>query len=331
MGREQRRRLLVASAAMLALPGMAAAQQAKRMRLVGMLLGPAGTDKEVVARTVALEKRLRELGWTRDRDIRLEYRFGGGDESRMPALAKELLALGPDVVVAGGTAAATAFRQQTLSVPIVFAQVSDPVAARLVTNLARPEGNITGFTNFDYAMAEKWLETLKECAPRTNRVSVLFDPGNASWIGFVRVLETSARRFGVELTPSGVRSPGEIEERIGAFAKTPQDALIVIPGTLTTNQRAQIISLAARHRLPAIYPYQFFATSGGLISYGVRLLDLYSGAAGYVDRILRGAKPAELPIQNPTTFELTINLKTAKALGLRIPQPVLARADHLIE
>jgi putative ABC transport system substrate-binding protein len=301
------------------------------MRVVGMLVGPAGTDKEVVARTAALEKRLAELGWKRGQNIRLEYRFGGGEESKMPGLARELLALGPDVVVAGGTAAANAFRQQTLSVPIVFAQVSDPVGARLVTNLARPEGNITGFTNFDYPMAEKWLETLKECAPRTNRVSVLFDPGNPSWIGFLRVLETSARRFSVTLAPTGVRMPGEIEERIAAFAKTPQDALIVIPGVLTTNQRAQIISLAARHRLPAIYPYQFFATSGGLISYGVRLLDLYSGAAGYVDRILRGAKPAELPIQNPTTFELTINLKTAKALGLRIPQSVLARADHFIE
>ena len=330
MGKDQRRRLLIASSAMLALPGMAAAQQAKRMRLVGMLLGPSGTDKEVVARTVALEKRLRELGWQRGRDIRLEYRYGGGDESKMPGLAKELLAMGPDVVVAGGTAAATAFRQQTLSVPIVFAQVSDPVGARLVTNLARPEGNITGFTNFDYAIAEKWLEALKECAPRTNRVGVLFDPGNTSWIGFLRALETSARRFGVTLTPSAVHSPGEIEERIAAFAKTPQDALLVIPGVLTTNQRAQIISLAARHRLPAIYPYHFFATSGGLMSYGVRVLDLYANAAVYIDRILRGAKPAELPIQNPTTFELSINLTTAKALGLTIPQSLLARADHLL-
>jgi putative ABC transport system substrate-binding protein len=323
--------LLIASAAMLALARSAGAQQPKRMRVVGMLLGPAGTDKEVVARTVALEKRLGELGWKRGQNIRLEYRFGGGEESKMPGLAKELLALSPDVVVAGGTAAANAFRQQTLSVPIVFAQVSDPVGARLVTNLARPEGNITGFTNFDYPMAEKWLETLKECAPRTTRVGVLFDPGNTSWIGFLRVLETSAPKFGVTLTPTGVRTPGEMEERIAAFAKTPQDALIVIPGVLTINQRAQIISLAARHRLPAIYPYQFFATSGGLMSYGVRLLDLYAGAAVYVDRILRGAKPADLPIQNPTTFELTINLKTAKALGLSIPQSLLARADHVVD
>jgi putative ABC transport system substrate-binding protein len=330
MGTDQRRRLLIASAAMLTLPLSAGAQQPKRMRVVGMLLGPAGTDKEVVARTTALEKRLGELGWKRGQNIRLEYRFGGGEESKMPGLARELLALGPDVVVAGGTAAATAFRQQTLSVPIVFAQVSDPVGARLVTNLARPEGNITGFTNFDYPMAEKWLETLKECAPRTNRVGVLFDPGNTSWIGFLRVLETSARKFSVTLTPTGVRTPGEIEERIAAFAKTPQDALIVIPGVLTTNQRAQIISLAARHHLPAIYPYHFFATSGGLLSYGVRLLDLYFGAAEYVDRILRGAKPADLPIQNPTTFELTINLKTAKALGLSIPHSLLARADHVV-
>ena len=234
-------------------------------------------------------------------------------------------------MVAGGTAAATAFRQQTLTVPIVFAQVSDPVSARLVTNLARPEGNITGFTNYDYGMAEKWLETLKELAPRTNRVSVLFDPGNPSWIGFLRVLEGSARKFGVTLTLGGVRTPADIDEHLAAFAKTPQDGLIVIPGVLMTNNRAQIISLAARHRLPAIYPYGFYTTSGGLMSYGVRLLDLYSGAAVYVDRILRGAKPADLPIQNPITFELTLNAKTAKALGLSVPPALMARVDRVID
>jgi putative ABC transport system substrate-binding protein len=239
--------------------------------------------------------------------------------------------LGPDVVVAFGAAPAAAFRQQTLAVPIVFVQVSDPVAAGFVTNLARPDGNITGFTNFDFSIGGKWLQVIKECAPKTSSILVLFDPRILSSMPYIRALEASAPKLGMRLTPAGAHNTAEIEREIGTFARLPNGALVVLPSPFSTTHRDSIISLAAQHRLPAIYPYGYFPASGGLMSYGVSLSDQYRRAASYVDRILNGAKPADLPVQQPTKFELVINLKTAKALGLKIPQSVIVRADRVIE
>ena len=235
------------------------------------------------------------------------------------------------MIVAAGTFAATALRQQTLSIPIVFVQVPDPVAAGFVTNLARPEGNITGFTNFEFSIGGKWLEVIKECAPGVSRVALVFDPANPSWAAYVRTIEAAAPSFNVHLTPAGVRDATEIETDITAFAREPNGALVVLPGPVTVQDRGPIIAMAARHRLPAIYPYRLFVTNGGLMSYGGDLADPYKQAASYVDRLLKGAKPADLPVQLPTKFELVINLKTAKALRLTVPPTLRARAGEVIE
>jgi len=316
---------------LLAAPLAAEAQQAGKVRQIGVLSGNAKTDRELQSRLSTFGQRLRELGWKDGSNLRIEYRFGEGDATRLPQLARELLDLRPDVVVALGTTAATAFRQQTLSIPIVFVQVPDPVAAGFVTNLARPDGNITGFTNFEFSIGGKWLQAIKECAPKTSHVLVVFDPANPSWTAYMRAIEASAPKFGVQLTPAGAHNAAELEHEIGMFAKLPNGALVVLPSVVATTHRERIISLAARHHLPAIYPYSFFTASGGLMSYGVDLPDLHRRAASYVDRILKGATPADLPIQQPTKFELVINLKTAKELGLKIPQTMLARAERVIE
>jgi ABC-type uncharacterized transport system substrate-binding protein len=213
----------------------------------------------------------------------------------------------------------------------VFVQVPDPVSAGFVTNLARPEGNITGFTNFEFSIGGMWLQLLKECAPGVGRIAVVFDPDNPTWSQYVRTIEAAAPTFGVRLTPAGVRNVAEIEQRIVAFAREPNGAFIVLPSPITLKNSGPIIAAAARQRLPTIYPYRFFTVSGGLISYGINVIDLYKRAASYVDRILRGTKLAELPVEQPTKFELVINLKTAKALGLTVPPTVLARADEVIE
>jgi putative tryptophan/tyrosine transport system substrate-binding protein len=229
------------------------------------------------------------------------------------------------------TSAATALRQLTLSIPIVFVQVPDPVAAGFVTNLARPDGNITGFTNFEFSIGGKWLQIIKECVPKVSRAAIIFDPGNPSWTAYMRAIEAAAPNVGVELTPIGVRSATELEREIAMFAKLPNGALIAMPSPVTTTHRDLIIALAARHHLPAIYPYDYFAASGGLMSYGVDVLDLYRRAASYVDRILKGAKPADLPIQLPTKYALVVNMKTAKALGIKFPNSVTLLAEKVIE
>jgi len=331
MGQVRRRLFLLTAGAFVAMPFSAAAQQAEKVRRIGVLAGNAKTDREVQSRLSAFVQRLSELGWKDGSNLRIDYRFGEGDATRLAPLARELLDLRPDVVVAHGTSVATAFRQQTLSIPIVFVQVADPVAAGIVTNLARPEGNITGFTNFEFSIGGKWLEALKECAPKASRVLVVFDPRNPSWTAYMRAIEASAPKFGVQLTPGGANNAAELEHEIGMFAKLPNGALVVLPSPVTTTHRERIISLAARHRLPAIYPYSYFPASGGLMSYGVDLLDLHRRAAAYVDRILKGAKPADLPVQQPTKFELVVNLKTAKALGLTIPELMRVRADQVIQ
>ena len=331
MSQVRRRQLLLAAGAYLARPFAAIAQQAGKVRRIGVQTSNGKADPETQSQIAALVGRLQELGWKDGSNLRIDYRYGEGDSTRAPRLARELLDLRPEVIVAATTTATTALRQLTLSIPIVFVQVPDPVAAGFVTNLARPNGNITGFTNFEFSIGGKWLQAIKECAPKVSRAAVIFDPGNPSRTAYLRAIEASAPNFGVQLTPAGVRNAAELEHEIGVFAKLANGALIVLPSAVTVQHRDLVISLAARHRLPAIYPYNFFAESGGLMSYGVDLPDLYRRAASYIDRILKGAKPADLPVQQPTKFELVINLKTAKALGLSIPKELLLRADRVIE
>ena len=311
-------------------PPIARAQQGERVRRVGFLSVIAESDLEVQSWIREFLQRLQELGWTNGRNIQVDFRFSDADATRISIVAAELIELRPDVVFAVGTAAA-ALRQQTLSIPIVFVQVVDPVSGGLVTNLARPEGNITGFTNFELSIGGKWLQLLKECAPSVNRIAVVFDPASPAWGALLRTIEAAAPSFGVRLTPAGVRDAPEITQRIAAFAREPNGALVVLPSPVTVQHRDTIIGTAARQRLLAIYPYRFFTVNGGFMSYGVDVPDVYRRAASYVDRILRGAKVGELPIQQPTKYELVINLKTAKALGIDVPPTLLARADEVIE
>jgi putative ABC transport system substrate-binding protein len=329
MRRREFIRLIGGAAA--AWPLAARAQQPDRLRRIGFVTVNDESDPEAQLMVAAFRKGLEEFGWTDGRNIRIDYRFGGGDATLMPKLAKELVELRPDMIVAATTTAATAVRQLTLSIPIVFVQVPDPVAAGFVTNLARPDGNITGFTNFEFSIGGRWLQVIKECAPGVSRVAVVFDPANPAWAAYMRTIETAAPSFNVHLTPAGVRNAAEIETNFTAFAREPNGALVVLPSPVNTQQRETIIAMAARHRLPAVYPYRYFVTNGGLMSYGVDLPDLYKQAASYVDRLLKGAKPADLPVQLPTKFEFIINLKTAKALGLTVPSSLLATANEVIE
>ena len=310
---------------------LAANAQSDRVRRVGYLSTLAQSDLEDQSWIKELVQRLQELGWTNGRNVQVDFRFSDADAARTSMLATELIELRPDVVLAAGALAATALRQQTLSVPIVFVRVVDPVSAGFVTNLARPEGNITGFTNFEFSVGGKWLQLLKECAPGVDRIAVVFDPANPTWAAYLRTIEAAAPSFGVRLIPAGVRDAAEITQRVGAFARDPNGALVVLPSPVTLRHREAIIVAAARQRLPTIYPYRVFTVNGGLMSYGPDLLDSNRRAASYVDRILRGAKVAELPVQQPVKYELTINIKTAKALGVIIPPSVLAIADEVIE
>jgi putative tryptophan/tyrosine transport system substrate-binding protein len=327
----KRREFIAGLGGAAAWPVVARAQQPERMRRIGFLTPISENDSEGRSWIAALTRGLQELGWTEGRNILIEYRFGEADAVRMPNLAKELIAWKPDVVVAATPSAAAAIRQHSLSIPTVFVQVSDPVSAGFVTNLAHPEGNLTGFTTYEFSIGAKWLELIKECAPSVRRVLIVFDPANPTWGAYLRTIEAAAPSLGMQLTPAGMRDPAEIERDIAEFAQKPNGAAIVVPGPVTVKDRGVIITAVARHGLPAVYAYRFFAVSGGFISYGVHLADLYKRTAGYVDRILNGAKPADLPVQNPTKFELVINLKTAKALGLEVPPSLLARADEVIE
>ena len=312
-------------------PFSARAQQRGGMPRIGLLSVFAENDPEAQAWNRELLQRLQELGWANGRNVQIEFRFAGGDEARVWSLATELIELRPDMIIAVTTVAAAALRQQTLSIPIVFVLVADPVGQGFVTNLARPEGNITGFTNFEFSMGGKWLQVLKECAPGVSAVAVVFDPNLPTWAPFLRSIESAAPPFGIRLTPAAVRDAADIERRLAAFAREPNGALIVLASPVTMQNRQSIIAATARYRLPAVYPFRVFTVSGGLISYGVDVPDLYKRAASYVDRILRGAKATDLPVQEPTKYELTINLKTAKALGLMVPPTLLARADEVIE
>jgi ABC-type uncharacterized transport system substrate-binding protein len=311
-------------------PLVARAQQGERVQRIGVLMALAADDPEGQARLSAFVQGLQELGWSVGRNVRIDYRWAVGDTNRYRSYAAELLALAPDVVLAVGSTAMGPL-QATRSVPVVFVQVADPVGAGFVESLARPGGNATGFTVFEFGMSAKWLELLKEVAPQVRRAAVLRDATIAAGAGQLGALQSVAPSLGVELRPVAVRDAGEIERTVTAFARESNGGLIVVAGAGVATNRELIIRLAARYRLPAVYPYRYYVASGGLMSYGPDNIDQYRRAAGYVDRILKGEKPADLPVQAPTKYELVINLKTAKALGLEIPPTLLARADEVIE
>jgi putative tryptophan/tyrosine transport system substrate-binding protein len=312
-------------------PLAARAQQRERMRRIGVLASLAADDPQAQARNAAFVQELAQLGWNVGRNLQIDFRWGGGDAERNTSNAAELVALAPDVILTAGTSVLTALLQATRNVPIVFVLVADPVGAGFVASLARPGGNVTGFSQFEYGLSGKWLELLKEITPRVKRAGIIRDPTLSSGIGQFAAIQSAAPLLGVELSPIGVRDAGEIERGITAFAHSSNGGLIVTASALAVVHRNLITALAVRHHLPAVYFERFFVTGGGLISYGPDLIDQFRRAAGYVDRILKGEKPADLPVQAPTKYELVINLKTAKALGLEIPPTLLARADEVIE
>jgi putative tryptophan/tyrosine transport system substrate-binding protein len=308
-------------------PFTAGAQE--RIRLVGLLSPLAEDDPESRLRVAAFKKSLQELGWT-DGSIRFEARWADGDVERLRKHAKELVALGPDVILTSGSLTVRPIQQATRTIPIVFVQAVDPVGSGFVESMSRPGGNTTGFTQFEYSLSGKWLELLKQIAPQVTRVAVIRDPVNGSGIAQFAVIQAFAPPLDAELTPIDARDVGEIERGISAFARFGSGGLIVTSGG-TAYHRDLIIPLAARFRLPAVYPYRYYTTDGGLASYGPNTIEQYRRAALYINRILKGEKPADLPVQAPTKYELIINLKTAKALGLAVPPSVLARADEVIE
>lgn len=313
------------------LPLAARAQQPDRIRRVGVLMGLAADDAEAQDRIAAFVQALQELGWTDGRNLQLEYRRAAGDTDLTRKYAAELVALAPDIILASGGTVVGPLLQVTRTVSIVFTQTPDPVAAGFVASLARPGGNATGFTTSEYGISGKWLELLKGIAPGVTRAAVLRDPTIPAGVGQFAAIQTAAPSFGIEVIPVNVRDASEIESAVTAFARGSNGGLIVTSSGMAAVHRELIITLAAHYRLPAVYPYRYFATGGGLISYGSDPIDQYRRAAGYVDRILKGEQPADLPVQAPTKFELAINLKTANALGLTVPPALLARADDVTE
>jgi ABC-type uncharacterized transport system substrate-binding protein len=313
-------------------PLAARGQQGERMRRIGVLIGGvAPDDPDAQANMAAFLQVLQQLAWTEGRNVRIDYRWGLGNADNIRKYAAELAALAPDAIFASGNAAMPSLLQATRTVPIVFVNVADPVGSGFVDSLARPGGNATGFVQFEYNLSGKWLELLKEIAPRVTRAAVLRDPAIVSGIGQFAVIQSVAPSAGVEVSPVNVRDAGEIERAVTAFARASNGGLIVTTSALTVVHRDLIITLAARYKLPAVYYRRYFVTSGGLMSYGYDIVEQFRGAAGYVDRILKGEKPADLPVQTPTKYQLVINLKTAKTLGLEVPPTLLARADEVIE
>jgi ABC-type uncharacterized transport system substrate-binding protein len=312
-------------------PLAARAQQGERMRRIGVIMSNAPDDPEGQARVVTFLQGLQQSGWTDGRNVRIEYRWATGDPDRFRRYAAELVAIAPDVILVTGSAAVGQLLQVTRSVPIVFVAVPDAVGAGFVENLARPGGNATGFIGFEYGLSGKWLELLKEIAPGVTRAAVLRDPAITAGIGQFGAIQAVAPSVGIQVSPAGVSGADEIERAVTAFARGSNGGLIVTGSALAVVHRDLIVTLAARHKLPAVYWDRAPVASGGLISYGADLRDQYRRAAGYVDRILKGEKPGDLPVQAPTKYELIINLKTAKALGLEVPPTLLVRADEVIE
>jgi ABC-type uncharacterized transport system substrate-binding protein len=312
-------------------PLAARAQQSERVRRISVMSVFLEDDPEMVARLAVFEQALQALGWTVGRNLRIDYRGSGNDPATIQKFAAELAALAPDVILASGNIVIAPMLRAAPTTPIVFAQVIDPVGAGFVRSMARPGGNVTGFTQFEYSLAGKWLELLKEIAPGVTRVAVVRDPTRGPGIGQFAVIQAMAPTHAVELTPINANDPVETQAReIAAFASSPNSGLIVTPGG-TAARRDAVITAVAKNRLPAIYPYRYYVADGGLISYGADTIEQFRRAASYVDRILRGEKPGDLPVQAPTRYQLIINLKTAKALGLELPPSLLARADEVIE
>jgi putative ABC transport system substrate-binding protein len=315
--------------AMVFAPSLVRAQE--RVRRIGVLSNPGPDDAEMQARTAALEQKLQELGWTVGRNLLIDYRWSYGDADRLRAHAAELIALGPDAVVATSGVSILPLVQASRNVPIVFAQTIDPVGLGVVDSLSRPGGNITGFTQFEYGVVGKWLELLKQLAPAVVRAAVLRDPVDPAGIGQWAAMQSVAPVFGIELSVVNVRDAAAIEAGVAKIAAAPNAGLLITASAPGNVHRNLILSLAERHRLPAIYPYRYFVTAGGLIGYGPDTIDQYRRAAGYVDRILKGEKAGDLPVQAPTRYELLVNLKTAKLLGIDVPPTLLATADEVIE
>lgn len=329
---DMRRRdfLGVVSGAAIAWPYAVHAQQSERVRLIGMLNTLGWDDPEAQARIAAFEQALQELGWVVGRNLKIEIRQNSGDVERGRSYAGELVRLAPDVILTIGSLAIAPLQQATRTIPIVFVNTSDPVGAGFVQSMAHPGGNITGFSNFEYSISGKWAELLKQIAPNVTRALTLRDPTSAAGIGQFAAVRSVAQSLGIELTPVNVSDTDEIERNVAAFARSGSGGMIVTAGG-TGPRRKLIIDLASRYQLPAVYPYRYYAIDGGLITYGPNTLDPVRKAARYVDRILKGEKPGDLPVQAPTKYELVINLKTAKALGLSVPHSLLATADEMIE
>jgi putative ABC transport system substrate-binding protein len=317
--------------AAVAWPVVGQAQQGADIRRIGVLSPSAETDPELRAYITAFRDALEKLGWTDGRNVHIDTRWGNADSQRIEGYVTEIVGLKPDVILVSTTLVLQPLQRATRSIPIIFTQISDPVGAGIVASLAHPGGNITGFTPAEYSMYGKSLEVLKEIAPQVTRAAVVFNPAQKPQAGMLRAIEAVAPSLGVLLTAAGVRNAAEIERALDAFAREPSGGLVVLPNPVTEGNRKLIIAMSARLRLPAVYAFPFFARDGGLISYGVDLTDQYRQAASYVDRILRGESPAELPVQQPTKFRLLVNLKTAKALGLDVPPTLLVRADEVIE
>jgi len=313
-------------------PLAARAQQRERMPRIGVFPSGSGADDpELPDRIAAFLQGLHQLGWTDGRNMRIDIREGAGNPDTIRKYTAELVALAPDVIFTTGVTCVASLLQATRTVPIVFALVQDPVGSGFVDSLARPGGNATGFMQFEYSLSGKWLELLKQIAPGVRRAAVLRDPANVSGIGQFAVIQSVAQLVGVEISAINLRDAGEIDRAVTAFARSADGGLILTSGALAAVHRELIIKLAARYKLPAVYPRRYYVTRGGLVSHGVDFVDQYRRAAGYVDRILRGEKPADLPVQAPTKYELVINLKTSEALGLDVPPTLLARADEVIE
>ena len=307
------------------------AQQPERVRRIGVLMPFEESDSDAQANITAFRQALQVLGWTDSRNVRVDYRWGGGEAGRISTYARELVGLKPDVILVSSPLVLQPLLQETRSIPIVFTQITDPVGSGFVASLAHPGGNVTGFAIAEFSMYGKSLEMLKEVAPHVARVAVLLNPEQAPQAGMWRAIEAAAASFRVQVTAADVRDSAEIKRAIDSFASESNGGLIVLPNVPTIVHRGLIMALAARHRLPAVYSFRQFVAEGALISYGPDRLDQYRQAAAYVDRILRGEKPSDLPVQQPTKFELAINLKTAKALGIDVPPTLLARADEVIE
>ena len=327
----RRREVITLLGAAAAWPLTARAQQGERVRRIGVLNTLAADDAVAQARHGAFLQGLQQSGWTIGRIVQVDARWAAADADRLRRYAAELVAVAPDVILASGNAGVAPLLQATRTVPIVFVIVPDPVGAGFVDSLARPGGNATGFIAFEYSLSAKWLELLKQIAPRVERAAVFRDPALASGPGQFAAIQSMAPSLGVEVSPVNVRDAAEIERAIAAFARAANGGLVVTGSALVAVHRHLIIALAGRHKLPAVYVNRSFVVDGGLISYGPDFIDQYRRAAGYVDRILKGEKPADLPVQAPTKYELVINLKTAKALGLDVPPTLLARADEVIE